>query len=82
MLLLFLLLCAWICTALNFPVMSQSMTHAGKFCILFYCLLNFVKINFYKKLILKYHQSVKQGAQWLSGRVLDLRPRGRGFEPH
>ena len=21
-------------------------------------------------------------AQWLSGRVLDLRPRGRGFEPH
>ena len=23
-----------------------------------------------------------QGAKWLSGRVLDLRPRGRGFEPH
>ena len=23
-----------------------------------------------------------EGAQWLSGRVLDLRPRGRGFEPH
>ena len=22
------------------------------------------------------------GAQWLSGRVLDLRPRGSGFEPH
>ena len=22
------------------------------------------------------------GAQWLSGRLLDLRPRGRGFEPH
>ena len=22
------------------------------------------------------------GVQWLSGRVLDLRPRGRGFEPH
>ena len=21
-------------------------------------------------------------AQWLSGRVLDLRPKGRGFEPH
>ena len=21
------------------------------------------------------------GAQWLSGRVLDSRPRGRGFEP-
>ena len=23
-----------------------------------------------------------QGAQWLSGRVLDLRQRGRMFEPH
>ena len=23
-----------------------------------------------------------EGAQWLSGRVLDLRPRGHGFEPH
>ena len=22
------------------------------------------------------------GAQWLSGKVLDSRPRGRGFEPH
>ena len=22
------------------------------------------------------------GAQWLSGRVLDLRPKGRGFQPH
>ena len=22
------------------------------------------------------------GAQWLSGRMLDSRPRGRGFEPH
>ena len=26
-------------------------------------------------------QSLK-GAQWLSGRVLDSRPRGCGFEPH
>ena len=23
-----------------------------------------------------------EGAVWLSGRVLDSRPRGRGFEPH
>ena len=23
-----------------------------------------------------------QGAQWLSGRMLDSRPKGRGFEPH
>ena len=26
--------------------------------------------------------NLKAGAQWLSGRVLDSRPRGRGFEPH
>ena len=26
--------------------------------------------------------TLKSGAQWLSGRVLDSRPRGRGFEPH
>ena len=26
--------------------------------------------------------STYMGAQWLSGRVLDLRPRGRGFESH
>ena len=25
---------------------------------------------------------VKEGAQWLSGRVLDSRPKGSGFEPH
>ena len=25
---------------------------------------------------------MEKGAQWLSGRVLDSRPRGRGFEPH
>ena len=23
-----------------------------------------------------------KGAKWLSGRVLDSRPKGRGFEPH
>ena len=26
--------------------------------------------------------SPEMGAQWLSGRVLDLRPSSRGFEPH
>ena len=25
---------------------------------------------------------VARGTQWLSGRVLDSRPKGRGFEPH
>ena len=26
--------------------------------------------------------TIKKGAQWLCGRVLDSRPRGRRFEPH
>ena len=26
--------------------------------------------------------SAVSGAQWLSGRVLDWRPKGHGFEPH
>ena len=25
---------------------------------------------------------MRKGAQWLSGRVLDSRPKGSGFEPH
>ena len=28
------------------------------------------------------HTIKEQGAQWLSGRVLDSRPKGRGFQPH
>ena len=28
------------------------------------------------------HLKLKEGAQWLNGRVLDSRPKGRGFEPH
>ena len=28
------------------------------------------------------HSEWQKGAQWLSGRVLDSRPKGRGFEPH
>ena len=31
---------------------------------------------------LKGDGSYGEGAQWLRGRVLDLRPRGRGFELH
>ena len=27
-------------------------------------------------------QQASKGAQWLSGRALDSRPKGRGFEPH
>ena len=29
-----------------------------------------------------YTELIMQGAQWLSGRVLDSRLKGRGFEPH
>ena len=29
-----------------------------------------------------YSHEMTKGAQWLSGRVLDLRPRGHRFEPH
>ena len=39
--------------------------------------LNTIWGSFEQKWIL-----LKMGAQWLSGRVLDSRPRGRGFEPH
>ena len=30
----------------------------------------------------KAHAQRKEGVQWLSGRVLDSRPRVHGFEPH
>ena len=36
-----------------------------------------IKKQFYKGITGK-----SEGAQWLSGRVLDSRLRGRGFEPH
>ena len=36
-----------------------------------------VKLNNLKILERKY-----KGVQWLSGRVLDSRPKGPGFEPH
>ena len=37
-------------------------------------------ITTFSKGYLDYYFS--SGAQWLSGRVLDSRPKGRGFEPH
>ena len=33
-------------------------------------------------MINKVYNTMVKGAQWLSGRVLDLRPRGRGNKPH
>ena len=39
-------------------------------------------INFAKPFLNFIDDIPIQGAHWLSGRVLDSRPRGRGFEPH
>ena len=36
----------------------------------------------YCLLITFVNSRTERGAQWLSGRVIDLRPRGCGFEPH
>ena len=36
----------------------------------------------YHPKVLASHKIIRYGAQWLSGRVLDSRPKGRGFEPH
>ena len=38
--------------------------------------------NKFNKLINKYMNTYLMGAQWLSGRVLDSRPKGCGIEPH
>ena len=46
------------------------------------CLI-FVKYCFTHLFIFSFNISfLHSGAQWLSGRVLDPRPKGRGFEPH
>ena len=56
-------------------------------------MMNTVKISKVLTLIVRNTHSVKfdfglngfkekGGAQWLSGRVLDSRPKGSGFEPH
>ena len=36
----------------------------------------------HEKIFLSETKIGPMGAQWLSGRVLDSRPKGRGFEPH
>ena len=33
-------------------------------------------------IVIHFNTWVYMGAQWLSGRVLDSRPKGCGFEPH
>ena len=44
--------------------------------------LGFLGPKMYGYATVSYNQMLDQGAQWLIGRVLDSRPRGRGFEPH
>ena len=49
--------------------------------------LNIVSLShcleqFYSCFFNSYVKACLKGAQWLSGRVLDSRPKGRGFEPH
>ena len=39
-------------------------------------------VAFLKQIAIHFLTHVQRGAQWLSGRVLDSRTKGRGFEPH
>ena len=56
---------------MNDPLfMSQALATHGHF-----------NVPFFKYFFNKFFNQF-WGAQWLSGRVLDSRPRGRGFEPH
>ena len=51
-----------------------------------YCSLEFCLKLTYRYMLKAGHVPVdtwgEMGVQWLSDRVLDSRPRGRGFEPH
>ena len=50
---------------------------------LFYTGFTVYKNIIYMTVLIFYRYSYgDEGVQWLSGRVLDSRPRGRGFEPH
>ena len=43
--------------------------------------MNSTEDNYIYRLAMNIADSI-EGAQWLSGRVLDSRPKDRGFEPH
>ena len=57
---------------------SHKMCHYGK-CIKNAC---FHKTSTFLSHTFHFLTPNYKGAQWPSGRVLDLRPRGRGFKPH
>ena len=63
-------------TTYQFSERSQVI---GQFCL--HWLKNFFSNYFYFSTDIFTTISHK-GAQWLSGRVLDSRPKGSGFEPH
>ena len=52
------------------------------------CVMSFLKKHVHNFLvglrgyIQRFIIHIYKGAQWLGGRVLDSRPKGRGFEPH
>ena len=48
-----------------------------------YSLMNILQIaNVLHFIHFMWLYTISRGAQWLSGRVLDSRPKGSGFEPH
>ena len=54
---------------------SEVIAIFDKFC-------HFHKTSGYSNKCIFFNAALPLGAQWLSGRVLDSRPKGRGFEPH
>ena len=70
------------------PIMCQEMNFLYKF---IHNRAAKLQMNLHKSTVLleslllaltKYEQGGRLGAQWLSGRVIDSRLKGRGFEPH
>ena len=70
------------CTTISpYPAILHSYVHAGRWDDAVR-LFRFVKVGTTISLYPAILHSYVQGAQWLSGRVLDSRPKGSGFEPH
>ena len=45
-------------------------------------MIDYAQITLVSRVFCIVQLTLTKGAQWLSGRVLDSRPKGRGFEPH
>ena len=61
---------------------SQNFTVNTKLNAIYLLSISTGQINCGGKVFYHGLKPMEMGAEWLSGRVLDLRPRGRGFEPH